>query len=78
MKDVVADSDTPSSQMEIGCPLHKVLSKGYFSIVRRVTTSRYLIPCHRIIGSDGAMGNYHYGKTRKQAMIGWENARLGS
>jgi len=41
-------------------------------------TVLYLIPCHRIIGSDGGMGNYHFGKTRKQAMIGWENALSGS
>ena len=39
-------------------------------------TILYLIPCHRIISADGTMGNYHYGKTRKMAMIGWENARL--
>ena len=32
----------------------------------------YLIPCHRIISADGSMGNYHYGKARKMAMIGWE------
>jgi AraC family transcriptional regulator of adaptative response/methylated-DNA-[protein]-cysteine methyltransferase len=32
----------------------------------------YLIPCHRIISKDGTMGNYHFGKARKQAMIGWE------
>ena len=31
-----------------------------------------LIPCHRIITKDGAMGDYHYGRVRKMAMIGWE------
>jgi AraC family transcriptional regulator, regulatory protein of adaptative response / methylated-DNA-[protein]-cysteine methyltransferase len=35
----------------------------------------YLIPCHRIISKDGTMGNYHYGKVRKQTMIGWEMAQ---
>lgn len=35
----------------------------------------YLIPCHRIITNDGKMGNYHYGKVRKQAMIGWEQSK---
>jgi len=34
----------------------------------------YLIPCHRIISAAGTMGNYHYGKARKLAMIGWEIA----
>lgn len=32
----------------------------------------YLIPCHRIISRDGTMGHYHFGKVRKQTMIGWE------
>lgn len=36
----------------------------------------YLIPCHRIISANGAMGNYHYGKARKLAMIGWEMASV--
>jgi len=35
----------------------------------------YLIPCHRIISTNGTMGNYHYGKARKQAMIGWEMSK---
>ncbi|MBI5372151.1 MAG: methylated-DNA--[protein]-cysteine S-methyltransferase [Sphingobacteriales bacterium] len=37
----------------------------------------YLIPCHRIIAKDGTLGNYHSGKVRKQAMIGWEQSILG-
>ena len=36
----------------------------------------YLIPCHRIISADGSMGNYHYGKARKMAMIGWEQRQV--
>ena len=35
----------------------------------------YLIPCHRIISTDGTMGNYHFGKVRKQAMIGFEMSK---
>ncbi|MCD0469754.1 methylated-DNA--[protein]-cysteine S-methyltransferase [Flavobacterium sp. JAS] len=35
----------------------------------------YLIPCHRIISGDGTLGNYHFGKVRKQAMIGWEMSK---
>jgi AraC family transcriptional regulator, regulatory protein of adaptative response / methylated-DNA-[protein]-cysteine methyltransferase len=36
----------------------------------------YLIPCHRVIQSSGIFGQYHWGSTRKAAMIGWEAARL--
>lgn len=35
----------------------------------------YLIPCHRIITKEGSMGEYHYGKVRKMAMIGWESSQ---
>lgn len=34
----------------------------------------YLIPCHRVIQSSGSFGQYHWGSTRKAAIIGWEAA----
>ncbi len=37
----------------------------------------FLIPCHRVIQSTGAIGQYHWGSTRKTAMIGWEAAKAG-
>jgi len=36
----------------------------------------FLIPCHRIIQSSGIFGGYHWGPTRKTAMIGWEAAQV--
>jgi len=36
----------------------------------------YLIPCHRVIRSTGAFGNYRYGAVRKKAILLWEQARL--
>jgi AraC family transcriptional regulator of adaptative response/methylated-DNA-[protein]-cysteine methyltransferase len=38
----------------------------------------FLIPCHRVIQSVGAFGQYHWGATRKTAMIGWEAAKFNS
>jgi AraC family transcriptional regulator of adaptative response/methylated-DNA-[protein]-cysteine methyltransferase len=35
----------------------------------------FLIPCHRVIQSTGAFGEYHWGSARKTAMIGWEAAQ---
>ena len=34
----------------------------------------YIIPCHRVIQSSGALGGYRWGTDRKSAMIGWESA----
>lgn len=36
----------------------------------------FLIPCHRVIQASGVLGNYHWGTTRKTAMIGWESAQI--
>jgi AraC family transcriptional regulator, regulatory protein of adaptative response / methylated-DNA-[protein]-cysteine methyltransferase len=36
----------------------------------------FLIPCHRVIQSTGTFGQYHWGSTRKTAMIGWEAAKI--
>lgn len=35
----------------------------------------FLIPCHRVIRASGETGDYHWGSTRKTAIIGWEAAR---
>ena len=35
----------------------------------------FLIPCHRVIQATGALGEYHWGRHRKTAMIGWEAGR---
>ncbi|WP_106792568.1 methylated-DNA--[protein]-cysteine S-methyltransferase [Aquimarina sp. Aq78] len=38
----------------------------------------FLIPCHRVIQSTGDLGQYHWGSTRKTAIIGWEAAKVNS
>src|ERR1700712_3635721 len=32
----------------------------------------FVVPCHRAIGKNGALTGYHWGLTRKRAMLGWE------
>ena len=34
----------------------------------------YLIPCHRVLRASGALGGYHWGPTRKRAMLAFEQA----
>ncbi len=36
----------------------------------------FVVPCHRIVGSNGALTGYHWGLTRKRAMLGWEQAKI--
>lgn len=35
----------------------------------------FLIPCHRVIRSNGHFGGYMWGETRKTAIIGWEASK---
>jgi AraC family transcriptional regulator, regulatory protein of adaptative response / methylated-DNA-[protein]-cysteine methyltransferase len=37
----------------------------------------FVVPCHRALGKNGALTGYHWGITRKQAMIGWEAGQVG-
>lgn len=37
----------------------------------------FVVPCHRVIGKSGALTGYHWGLTRKRAMLGWEAATSG-
>jgi len=36
----------------------------------------FVVPCHRALGKDGKLTGYHWGITRKQAMLGWEAGQL--
>jgi AraC family transcriptional regulator of adaptative response/methylated-DNA-[protein]-cysteine methyltransferase len=35
----------------------------------------FVIPCHRVLGKSGDITGYHWGLTRKRAMLGWEAGR---
>jgi AraC family transcriptional regulator, regulatory protein of adaptative response / methylated-DNA-[protein]-cysteine methyltransferase len=35
----------------------------------------FVVPCHRVLRGDGNLGGYHWGLTRKKALIGWETGR---
>ena len=32
----------------------------------------FVVPCHRVLGKSGGLCGYHWGLTRKRAMLGWE------
>jgi AraC family transcriptional regulator, regulatory protein of adaptative response / methylated-DNA-[protein]-cysteine methyltransferase len=36
----------------------------------------FVVPCHRVIGKSGELTGYHWGITRKQAMLGWEAGQV--
>jgi AraC family transcriptional regulator of adaptative response/methylated-DNA-[protein]-cysteine methyltransferase len=36
----------------------------------------FVVPCHRVLGKSGDVTGYHWGLTRKRAMLGWEMGRV--
>ena len=65
----------------------------YSDIARKVCTAKasravgaavgknpisFVVPCHRVIGKSGKLTGYHWGITRKCAMLGWEAGRTGA
>ncbi len=36
----------------------------------------FVVPCHRALGKSGALTGYHWGLTRKRAMLGWEAGKI--
>lgn len=38
----------------------------------------FVVPCHRVIGKSGALTGYHWGLTRKRAILGWEAGQLAT
>lgn len=55
---------------------------GHASASRAVGTAvgdnpvAFIIPCHRVIRSEGTYGQYRWGPVRKSALIGWEAAKV--
>lgn len=56
-------------------------ASGYPSAVRAAASAvaanpvAYLIPCHRVIRSEGIIGQYRWGPERKAAILGWEKSK---
>jgi len=37
----------------------------------------FVVPCHRVLAKGGRLGGYHWGLTRKRAILGWESGLAG-
>jgi AraC family transcriptional regulator of adaptative response/methylated-DNA-[protein]-cysteine methyltransferase len=37
----------------------------------------FVVPCHRVLGKSGGLCGYHWGLTRKRAILGWEAGLVG-
>jgi AraC family transcriptional regulator of adaptative response/methylated-DNA-[protein]-cysteine methyltransferase len=61
---IAADVNRPKASRAVGAAVGK-------------NPVSFVVPCHRVIGKSGALTGYHWGITRKQAMLGWEAGQVG-
>jgi len=38
----------------------------------------FVVPCHRVLGKSGGLCGYHWGLTRKRAILGWEAGAMAA
>lgn len=61
---IAANVDRPNASRAVGTAVGK-------------NPVSFVVPCHRVLGKSGALTGYHWGITRKQAMLGWEAGQIG-
>ncbi|WP_027668635.1 methylated-DNA--[protein]-cysteine S-methyltransferase [Rhizobium leguminosarum] len=59
--DIANDIGSPTAQRAVGAAVG-------------ANPISFVVPCHRALGKNGALTGYHWGLTRKRAMLGWESA----
>ena len=62
--DIAAKIERPTASRAVGAAVGK-------------NPLSFVVPCHRVLGKSGALTGYHWGITRKQAMLGWEAGQVG-
>ena len=61
--DVARDIGQPSASRAVGAAIGR-------------NPISFVVPCHRALGKSGALTGYHWGLTRKRAILGWEAGNL--
>ena len=61
--DIAAKVCTPAAARAVGAAVGK-------------NPISFVVPCHRVVGKSGALTGYHWGISRKQAMLGWEAGKI--
>ena len=63
--DIAARIDAPRAARAVGAAVGK-------------NPISFVVPCHRVIGKSGDLTGYHWGITRKRAMLGWEAGKAAA
>lgn len=62
---------------DIACKLGKPKAARAVGAAVGKNPVSFVVPCHRVLGKSGDITGYHWGLTRKRAMLGWEAGQAG-
>ena len=57
---------------DVACHIGKPTASRAVGMAVGKNPISFVVPCHRVIGKSGALTGYHWGLTRKRAILGWE------
>lgn len=57
---------------DVACQIGKPTAARAVGMAVGKNPISFVVPCHRVIGKSGALTGYHWGLTRKRAILGWE------
>ncbi len=63
--DIAAKIERPAASRAVGAAVGK-------------NPVSFVVPCHRVLGKSGDITGYHWGLTRKRAMLGWEAGQVAA
>jgi AraC family transcriptional regulator, regulatory protein of adaptative response / methylated-DNA-[protein]-cysteine methyltransferase len=63
---------------DIACKIHKPTAARAVGTAVGKNPISFVVPCHRVVGKSGELTGYHWGITRKRAMLGWEAGQVGA
>jgi AraC family transcriptional regulator of adaptative response/methylated-DNA-[protein]-cysteine methyltransferase len=61
---------------DIACKLDKPTAPRAVGTAVGKNPISFVVPCHRVVGKSGDVTGYHWGITRKRAMLGWEAGQV--
>ena len=67
-----------STYSDIACKIGKPKAARAVGAAVGKNPMSFVVPCHRVLGRSGDITGYHWGLTRKRAMLGWEAGHSGA
>jgi len=63
---------------DIACKIRKPTAARAVGTAVGKNPVSFVVPCHRVVSKSGDLTGYHWGITRKRAMLGWEAGQVGA